>query len=278
MRRDKTFTRILLIFSIANVVLAAPAVVRQRHFVTDRSEDEPTDESTLLPDKLVDSYSASQSSAPSGSVTQASPPSSAESLHQDSAPVSVAPQLNDPQPVSGTSELHVPPFTSGNPPSQDDVLPASEAAQLHSDPLSGSRSQPLYEDMAPSWYDWRPNTEIEEVVEPDVHVVHKGQGIYDNSEIEEVAEPDVHDVHKDPDYYDNPHYFNLDDDEIKRLNFANNVNEVKPKTKPTSFWKSLCGLLRFDCWDGTAGTGFEDLTSDARQATLMHWRRIRSFR
>jgi hypothetical protein len=31
MRQDKTFARIFLIFSVANVALAAPAVVRQRH-------------------------------------------------------------------------------------------------------------------------------------------------------------------------------------------------------------------------------------------------------
>jgi hypothetical protein len=45
MRRDKTVARVLLIFSIASVVLAAPALVRQRRLVTDRADDEPTDES-----------------------------------------------------------------------------------------------------------------------------------------------------------------------------------------------------------------------------------------
>ena len=49
MRRDKTIARILLIFSIANVVLAAPALVRQRGLVTDGSNDKPTDEPGQAP-------------------------------------------------------------------------------------------------------------------------------------------------------------------------------------------------------------------------------------
>ena len=166
MRRDKMFARILLILSIANVVLAAPALVRQRRFVTDRSDDES------MP-LLAPNSDASESSVTSGSVTQASPPSSAGAMHQDSPPVSVAPQLNNPQPVSGTSELHnvpppyVPPFTSGNPPSQDDAPPASEAAQFYNDPFPGSGSQPLHDDIHPSWH---AVTEIEQVAEPDEEV------------------------------------------------------------------------------------------------------------
>ena len=44
MRRDKTVARIILLFSIANLVLAAPALVRQRRLVIDRADDGPTDE------------------------------------------------------------------------------------------------------------------------------------------------------------------------------------------------------------------------------------------
>jgi hypothetical protein len=244
MRLDKTFVRILFIFSIASVVLAAPALVRQRRFVTDRS-----DESTPLLASDFDSDGA-ESSATSGPVTQASPPSSAGAMHQDSAPVSVAPQLNDPQPVSGASELHhVTPSTLGDPPSQDDAPSTSAAAQLKNDPLPESGSQPLYGDMHPSWHGWSPVTEIEEVAEPDVHDVH-----------------DVQDVHKDQYYDDDYHYFDLNDDEIK-LNFANdNLNdndEVKPKT--------LCGL-GYGCWDWT--DFFKDATWDAGHT---RWRRTRSF-
>jgi hypothetical protein len=259
MRRDKTFTRILLIFSIANVVLAAPAVMRQRRLVTDRSGDESTDKSTPLLNDLIDSYSASQSSAASGSVAQASPPSSAESWHQDSAMASVAPQSNDPQPWSETSESHyaapayVPPFTSGNrdPPSQHDPPPetemqplfgnqpqASEAAQLHDDKLPASGAQPIFEDSHPSWHDFRPGTEIEEVAEPDVH--------------------DVPDVHKDQG--DDYHYFDFDD--YIKSNSDNDNDEVKPK--------GLCGL-RVHCWDWD----FSEVFSEFKDFT--HWRRTRSF-
>ena len=166
MRRDKTFARIFLIFSIASVVLAAPAVVRQRRFVTDRAGEESTDELTLL---LAPNSDPSESSGSSGSVTQGPPPAAAGSRHQDLAPASVVSQLNDPASVSGTSESHyVPPPTLGNPPSQDDVSSASELAQLHEVPLSGSGTQPLPDYTHPSWYGWRPVTEIEEVAEPDV--------------------------------------------------------------------------------------------------------------
>jgi hypothetical protein len=47
MRQDKTVARILLIFFIANVVLAAPLLVRQRRLVTDRRGDEPMGEPKL---------------------------------------------------------------------------------------------------------------------------------------------------------------------------------------------------------------------------------------
>ena len=168
MRWDKTFARILLLFSISNVVLAAPAVVRQGRFVTGRAGDD----STPL---LAPNFDPSESSATSGSVTQGPPPEAAGSLHQDVAPaLSVgSPAVDDPAPVSGTSESHYhdasPPTTLGNPQSQDDAPPASEAAQLHKDPISWSGTQPLPDWMHPSlydWSDWRPNTEIEEIAEP----------------------------------------------------------------------------------------------------------------
>ena len=251
MRQDKTFTQILLIFSIANVVLAAPAVMRQRRLVTDRSGDGSTDKSTPLLNDLIDSYSASQSSAASGSVAQASPPSSAESWHQDSAMASVAPQSNDPQPWSETSESHyaapayVPPFTSGNrdPPSQHDPPPetemqplfgnqpqASEAAQLHDDKLPASGAGPIFEDSHPSWHDFRPGTEIE------------------------VAEPDVHGVPDAPKDKDEDYFFGFDD------------SEAKPK--------GLCGT-NFHCWDWDHFSGlFKDWPSPL---DLSNWHPPRFF-
>ena len=53
MRQDRTVARILLIFSIANIVLAAPTLVRQRRLVTDRTDDEPTGEPEQDPAGLV---------------------------------------------------------------------------------------------------------------------------------------------------------------------------------------------------------------------------------
>src|ERR1700684_1591847 len=105
MRRDKTFAQTILIFSIANFVLAAPVVVRQTSFdgfeLPDLPDDETTGGSALLPHTVIDNYFAgSQSPGSSGSVAQGPPPSIDGSLHQDSAPVSVALQSNDPAPVS----------------------------------------------------------------------------------------------------------------------------------------------------------------------------------
>ena len=236
MRQGKTVARILLIFSIANVVLAAPVLVQQRRLVTDRSDDKSTDESTPL---LEPNSDASESSVGSGRPSNAPPPSPA--VMQDLAPLSVAPQLNDPAAVSGTSESHyVPPSTSGNAPSQDDLPPPSDAAQIHQDPLPlpGPGTGPFFEDAHPSWHDFRPGTEIEEVAEPDVH--------------------DVPDVHKDQG--DDYHYFDFDD--YIKSNSDNDNDEVKPK--------GLCGL-RVHCWDWD----FSEVFSEFKDFT--HWRRTRSF-
>ena len=78
MRRNKSVARILLIFSIASVVLAAPAVVRQRTLITDVPDDESTDESMPSIETASD---LSESSAPSGWVHQA-PPSQVGLLHE----------------------------------------------------------------------------------------------------------------------------------------------------------------------------------------------------
>ena len=145
MRRDKTVARILLIFSIANVVLAAPAFVRQRHLVTDRGDDEPTDESNtdaqsngpVRQNSVSYSYSsASLSGSEPGSGLDSlggysdnedPSPNSWPSLHQDSVPRPPSGSLNqDLVPVSGGTE------------SRDDLSPVS----------GGSRLQPV---PNPSW-------------------------------------------------------------------------------------------------------------------------------
>ena len=68
MRRDKTFARILLIFSIANVVRAAPALVRQRRLVADRAENGPAEEPEAAPESLAGSIHQNE-------VVPAAPPS-----------------------------------------------------------------------------------------------------------------------------------------------------------------------------------------------------------
>ena len=193
MRRDKIVARILLIFSIANAVLAAPAVVRQRLFdrAGDKSTDEPTpslgsgsgylpdyeaspgpDTPPLLSDDSdtsssfhlsstfdTDKYYADQLS-PShfDSMTESWDGSSSAALHSAGVPESVAPQLDDDPPsASGSQQLNDPTPTSGRPPSQDHPTPESEAAQLHN-PLPGSGDQPLHDDSLPWWHDYYPMT------------------------------------------------------------------------------------------------------------------------
>ena len=159
MRQNKTVARILLVFSIANLVLAAPAGVRQRGLVTNGPDDDSAD----------------------GSMHQFFMPESSGSGSS---------QLNDPLPTPGSTPLQDElPAGSGAPPLHGDSLPASEAAQLHNNPPqaseaaqlhddppsgpgaapfpkdspSGSGAQPLYEGLHPSWHSWTPVTEIEEL-------------------------------------------------------------------------------------------------------------------
>ena len=160
MRRNKTVTQILLIFSIANLLLAAPAGVQQRGLVTNGPDDDSAD----------------------------------GSIHQDVMPESSgsrSPQLNDPLPTPESTPLQDELARSGAPPLYGDSLPASEAAQLHNNPPQASEAAQLHddplarpgaapfpndspsvsgarlmgEDVHPSWHGWTwtPVTEIEEL-------------------------------------------------------------------------------------------------------------------
>ena len=108
MRQDKTIARIVLIFSVANIVLATPAAVRRRHMNVAEtasrsgkrggSEDETTDGSGQMPELVSDSdesrlltnsesdpyFSALES--PLGSSPQDSPAHSPVSFHEGSEP------------------------------------------------------------------------------------------------------------------------------------------------------------------------------------------------
>jgi hypothetical protein len=69
MHRDKIVARILLILSVVHVAAAAPALIRQRQFVTDLVDDEPTGESKRDPAGLVHQEVVSAPPSPPLSAT-----------------------------------------------------------------------------------------------------------------------------------------------------------------------------------------------------------------
>ena len=177
MRRDKTFAQILLIFSIAHVVLGAPALVRQRSIEPDVPDNGPTDGSMPGP-SLVTAPDVSEAPPPPGSeqdsapgpsagsshqggVQPAAPPTPPDGLHQDStashaslSDMSVSQDSTSSHdaeiaPWSGRPQLHYvsssyfSPPASLNPPSQ---RPGSWAPPVHDDDnsLAGSGAQRKY--------------------------------------------------------------------------------------------------------------------------------------
>jgi hypothetical protein len=185
---DKTVVRILLIFSIANIVLTAPALVRQRRLVTDRADDEPTDESEKAPGSLAEPVRKDEvvpATPPSGwSPTESEqslsdselldwlnnflgegfPPNSPSCIHHDPVPMPLSSSLHqDLVPVSGAPESHddltrTPPspwglHTTERPPGQ---LEVGESSRIESGTLGGSPpasgAQPLLDDKNP-WHD-----------------------------------------------------------------------------------------------------------------------------
>jgi hypothetical protein len=180
MRQDKIVARIILIFSIANAVLAAPAVVRQRSL--DHAGDKSTDESVsslgsgsgYLPDSEVPSDPETSSvETPSlisddhDTSSSIHPPPAFDTDHYYSDQLSES-HFDSPTedswdgslhsagvPASGPQQLNDPPHTSGRPPSQDRPTLESEAAQLHN-PLPGSGDQPLHDNPLPWWHSHYP--------------------------------------------------------------------------------------------------------------------------
>jgi hypothetical protein len=139
MRRDKTFARILLIFSIAHVVLAAPAVVRQRGLVPNVPDNELTDEPVpsleTAPDVSETSPPPSQAASlhePSVGLEQGSAPGSpAGSSHQDGVELAAPPT----QPAGSHQD-----WTPSHGPSSDVPLSQDLASSHDAEftPLSGS--------------------------------------------------------------------------------------------------------------------------------------------
>ena len=157
MRRDKIVARILLIFSIANAVLAAPAVVRQGRFV-DRAGDESTDESTPSLGSgsgYSPSYEASPAPDTAPLLTGDSDPTSSfhlpsdfdtDQYYSDQLSSSHFNSMDDSSDgvSSGTSHLPASSDTS--------YSPASVAPQLDDDPSSASGSQQLSDFDSDQYY------------------------------------------------------------------------------------------------------------------------------
>jgi hypothetical protein len=191
MRQDKTVARILLIFSIANIVLAAPTLVRQRRLVTDRTDkrtdDEPTGEpqleETLLKwlDNLSDQPEDSAPNSPTG-LHQGSVPGT-EALHvalqsHDDLPVMSGGLLDRPsqwwqhtgsrpstwevgessnsagEPSQTVGELSQTAGESSHtvPEAHEMLPPALEAQPLQMLPPS-PEAQPLHDEKTPWWHD-----------------------------------------------------------------------------------------------------------------------------
>ena len=185
MRRDKTVARILLIFTVANVALAAPAVVRQRHLdvaegVTTTSETRRNSDDEALGDwpPLSPSVTYHDGSPPRQllwwylggmprlwwldgqdleSNHDSAPPSTAGSLSHSGSVESI-PELvsdsepegpaNSPEPVLDSSHDHSVPETA-NPPTLDDSAPQSAGPSTHHDSALGSGAPSLHNNPAP---------------------------------------------------------------------------------------------------------------------------------
>ena len=192
MCRNKTVARILLIFSIANVVLAAPPLVQQRRFVKDRADDEPTDDSVQapgLPAEPVYRDGVVPATPPSVGSPARSEQSLSDSmldwldgmLGEDTSPVlplrpdymleppSGVPESHDDLPlVSGGPGLHNDRFqwwlhTTERPPAKWEEGESSSRIDSGAPEMlpSTSRVQPLHDDTTPWSHDLNPVTDIE---------------------------------------------------------------------------------------------------------------------
>ena len=148
MHRDKTATRILLILSVILVVVAAPAIVRQRFLDIDQDVTPASEKRGNPGDAPQDVYPVPQMDNELPTTSETSP------------------LQNDPPPESGTTQLHndqTQTSGSGFPMSQDNTSPASGDPQSDSGPLAGSEDPQLHEAPYP-WRqqhtDWRPTGEI----------------------------------------------------------------------------------------------------------------------
>ena len=153
MHRDKTAARILLILSVVHVVVAAPAIVRQRSLDVD-------EDATPAWEKRGNPGNTPQDLYPVPQMDNERPPASgAPQLDNDPQPPSGAPHLhNDPPPALGTPQLHDDPLAASGTSSVHDDLPLGsgefdESYRFKDLPYSPSLHEgapPLHEE-APSW-------------------------------------------------------------------------------------------------------------------------------
>ena len=151
MRQAKTFARILLIFSIANFILAAPALVPQRRLVTDRAGEEPTGEPEQDP----------AGSAHQAVVSVASPPpvwspAGSEKSHLEPEDLTEERLLEW---LSNLSDEDIfPPNSPSDLPKYPNPKPISWAPPLHDSQPPVLESMPLQEKPFPWWLhtSWRP--------------------------------------------------------------------------------------------------------------------------
>ena len=182
MRRDKIVARILLIFSVANVAVAAPALVRQRHLDVPEGVRATSEKRVDLDDEPLDDWPpiSPPMSYHEGLPSQQFPwwhwnsmphmwwlDGQDSEVNHDSVPSSptagslspsgsVKPDLvsdseepaNSPQPVLDSSHYHSVPEPA-NPPTLDGSAPESAVPSAHGDPAPESGAPSFHDVSAP---------------------------------------------------------------------------------------------------------------------------------
>ena len=243
MRRDKIVARILLIFSVTNAVLAAPAVVQQRRFVTDRagvkstspgpsslgSETGPPSESGYLPD-------FEGSPGPDTPPLLSDDSDTSSSLHLSSN-FGTDRYYSDP-----LSESHFNSLTHSSVGSSSSSLHPAEApvSQLENDPPSMSGAQ--------QFNDPPPKSGTSEL--HNIPLATSGRPPSQDHD-PTPASPEAAQLHKPPGSGDQPFH---DDIHSSWQNWRP-VTDIEQETDDKAKSKGFCGLFR--CWNWHLPRSFE---------------------
>ena len=136
MHLDKTVARVLLIFSIASVVLAAPASVRQRHLTTDPADDEPMDESEQAHGLLAEPVHQPESEVLPEAPPSVGSPDGTDLLSLGDSTLDWLDGFFQHLPSQSPSHPYYYPPDSPEPPSgmsHQDLVPVSGAPESHGD-------------------------------------------------------------------------------------------------------------------------------------------------